>query len=41
MELPSEFDFMGTVHGADERIPAEAVVLGAEAIYELLRRYQG
>jgi acetylornithine deacetylase/succinyl-diaminopimelate desuccinylase-like protein len=41
MKLPSHFDFMRTIHGADERIPTEAVVFGAESIYELLRRYQG
>jgi acetylornithine deacetylase/succinyl-diaminopimelate desuccinylase-like protein len=41
MKLTSDFDFKGTVYGADERIPAEAAVFGAEAIYELLRLYQG
>jgi len=41
MKLPSDFDFNRTIHAADERIPAEAVAFGGEAIYELLRRYQG
>ena len=41
MRLPHDFEFMQTIHGADERIPEEAVIFGAEAIYELLRRYQG
>jgi acetylornithine deacetylase/succinyl-diaminopimelate desuccinylase-like protein len=40
MKLPSDFDFMRTIHGADERIPAEAIDFGAEGIYELLRLYE-
>lgn len=41
MNLPADFDFMATIHAADERVPTEAVVFGAEAVYELLRRYGG
>ena len=41
MKLPSDIGFMESVHGADERIPVEAVEFGAGAVYELLRRYRG
>jgi acetylornithine deacetylase/succinyl-diaminopimelate desuccinylase-like protein len=41
MKLPSGFNFFETIHAADERIPTEAVVFGADAIYELLKRYHG
>ena len=41
LKLPAGFDFFKTVHAADERIPADAVAFGADAIYELLRRYKG
>jgi len=41
MKLPRGFNFFKTVHAADERIPADAVVFGADAIYELLKRYRG
>ncbi len=33
--------FQDTVHGADERIPVEALHHGCEAILDLLRRYRG
>ena len=39
MVLPEDFNFMATIHGADERIPAETVSVGANAIYALLKRY--
>lgn len=41
MSLPEDFNFSQTVHGADERIPVEAVDFGANAIYELLGRFGG
>ena len=41
MKLPSDIGFMESVHGADERIPVEAVEFGTDAVYELLRRYRG
>jgi acetylornithine deacetylase/succinyl-diaminopimelate desuccinylase-like protein len=41
MKLPREFSFFKTVHGADERVPLEAVKFGADAIYEVIRRYGG
>lgn len=38
MPLPAGFDFAGTIHAADERIPTAAVEFGARAVRELLRR---
>lgn len=38
MVLPEEFNFMKTVHAADERIPIEALNFGTEALYEVLQR---
>ena len=38
MKLPADFDFWSGVHGADERIPADAVEFGAHAIGQALRR---
>ncbi len=39
MKLPRWFSFMQLCHGPDERIPAEAVTFGTEAIYKLLQRF--
>ena len=33
MKLPPGFDFWSGVHGADERIPADAVEFGADAVH--------
>jgi acetylornithine deacetylase/succinyl-diaminopimelate desuccinylase-like protein len=40
MKLPADFNTNGLIHAADERIPVEAVAFGANAIYELLKRYK-
>jgi len=40
MKLPVGFNFFETIHAADERIPVEAMDFGANAIYELIRRYR-
>ena len=39
MRLPKDFDFSGTVHGPDERIPVEALDFGGEAMYRALRSF--
>jgi acetylornithine deacetylase/succinyl-diaminopimelate desuccinylase-like protein len=39
MQLPQDLDFISTIHGADERIPVEAVSFGTNAIYQLLQRF--
>ena len=41
MRLPEGFDFTGTIHAANERVPVEAVRFGADAIYGLLQRFGG
>jgi acetylornithine deacetylase/succinyl-diaminopimelate desuccinylase-like protein len=39
MKLPPDFSFFETIHGADERIPVEAVEFGANAVHRALQRY--
>ncbi|MEJ2732692.1 MAG: M20/M25/M40 family metallo-hydrolase [Anaerolineae bacterium] len=39
MQLPEDFNFVQTIHGADERIPVEAVAFGTDAIYKVLQRF--
>jgi acetylornithine deacetylase/succinyl-diaminopimelate desuccinylase-like protein len=39
MPLPDDFDFLRTIHAADERIPVSAVEFGANAIYAALQRF--
>ncbi len=39
MRLQEDFNFLRTVHAADERIPASAVEFGTEAIFQLLQRF--
>lgn len=40
MPLPKNFNFSQTIHAADERIPIEAVDFGANAIFEVLKRFE-
>jgi acetylornithine deacetylase/succinyl-diaminopimelate desuccinylase-like protein len=40
LRLPPGFG-QETVHAADERVPAEALDLGVEALYQVLQRYRG
>jgi acetylornithine deacetylase/succinyl-diaminopimelate desuccinylase-like protein len=39
MKLPATPRLFDTVHAADERMPVEAAEFGAQAMYEVLRRY--
>ena len=39
IDLPEGFDFMKSVHAADERIPVASMHSGADAIYRVLERY--
>ena len=41
MRLPPDFPMIQLIHAADERIPVDAVRFGAEAIYQVLRRFGG
>jgi acetylornithine deacetylase/succinyl-diaminopimelate desuccinylase-like protein len=39
MNLPPDFEFVQAMHGADERVPVDAVHFGTRAIYDVLCRY--
>jgi len=39
MRLPAEWSFAQLIHAANERIPADAVEFGANAIYQALQRF--
>ncbi len=39
MVLPEEFNFLQTIHAANERIPVEALDFGTEAVYRVLQRF--
>jgi len=38
-KLPRDFDFLRTIHAADERIPVEALEPGVTALGHVLRRF--
>jgi acetylornithine deacetylase/succinyl-diaminopimelate desuccinylase-like protein len=40
MKLPRGLNLWELAHGADERIPVDAVQFGADMIYKLLQRYR-
>lgn len=39
MDLPEDYNFMTTVHAANERIPAEALDFGTDKIVKVLQRF--
>lgn len=39
MNLPADFDFLKTIHAANERIPVSALQFGAAALHQLLQRF--
>jgi acetylornithine deacetylase/succinyl-diaminopimelate desuccinylase-like protein len=39
LTLPEGFDFQRTVHGADERIPVDALDFGSDVLFDVLRQY--
>jgi acetylornithine deacetylase/succinyl-diaminopimelate desuccinylase-like protein len=39
LKLPDDFEFTKLIHAADERVPAEAIRFGAEAVGRMLERY--
>ena len=41
LKLPQGFEFVKLVHAADERVPADAVRFGAEAVSRAIERYRG
>jgi acetylornithine deacetylase/succinyl-diaminopimelate desuccinylase-like protein len=40
MRLPEDFKFDKLIHAADERIPADALEFGAEAVWRAVQRFQ-
>src|SRR5213079_3091578 len=38
LRLPADFRFTGLIHAADERVPADAIEFGAEAVFRALTR---
>jgi len=41
MQLPEDMSFTRVIHGANERIPIEALNFGTEAIFQVLQRFHG
>jgi acetylornithine deacetylase/succinyl-diaminopimelate desuccinylase-like protein len=41
LSLPDGFEFTKLIHAADERVPADAVRFGAEAVARVVQRYAG
>ncbi len=41
VRLPEDFNFMSTIHAANERIPVEAMHAGTNAVYKALQRFGG
>ena len=41
MRLPEGLDFMALFHGADERIPVDALEFGVELMHEAVAGYRG
>lgn len=41
MQLREDFNFTSAIHAADERIPADALPFGTDAIYRVLGRFGG
>jgi acetylornithine deacetylase/succinyl-diaminopimelate desuccinylase-like protein len=41
LELPRDFEFVKLIHAADERVPADALRFGAEAVGRAVERYAG
>ena len=39
MNLPADFDFLKTIHAANERVPVSALEFGAQALHQLLQRF--
>ena len=41
LDLPQDFEFTKLIHAADERVPADALRFGAEAVGRAVERYAG
>ncbi len=40
LKLPDDFNFIRTIHAADERVPVEALDFGVQAIFKAMQRFQ-
>jgi len=40
MPLPEDFNFSQTIHAENERVPANAITFGADAIYKALQQFE-
>ncbi|HZR96158.1 MAG TPA: M20/M25/M40 family metallo-hydrolase [Gaiellaceae bacterium] len=40
LKLPADFEFLSLIHAADERVPADAVPFGVDAILRVIERYR-
>ncbi|HEX5245849.1 MAG TPA: M20/M25/M40 family metallo-hydrolase [Gaiellaceae bacterium] len=40
LKLPDDFEFTKLIHAADERVPADAIRFGAQAVGRVLERYE-
>ena len=41
LRLPEGFDPVSLIHAADERVPADAVRWGTDAVFRAIERYPG
>jgi acetylornithine deacetylase/succinyl-diaminopimelate desuccinylase-like protein len=39
LDLPEDFDFLSSIHAANERVPASALDFGVQAIFQALERF--
>jgi acetylornithine deacetylase/succinyl-diaminopimelate desuccinylase-like protein len=39
MKLPHDYNFMKAAHGADERVPVDAIDFGVKAIFQAMQRF--
>jgi acetylornithine deacetylase/succinyl-diaminopimelate desuccinylase-like protein len=39
LNMPPDFEYVSTIHAADERVPVAAVEFGTEALYRALQRF--
>jgi acetylornithine deacetylase/succinyl-diaminopimelate desuccinylase-like protein len=40
LRLPEDFNFIRTIHAADERVPVEAIDFGVRAISSALQKFK-
>jgi acetylornithine deacetylase/succinyl-diaminopimelate desuccinylase-like protein len=40
LKLPDDFNFIHTIHAADERVPVDALDFGAQAIFKAMQRFR-